>query len=160
MECGGEAAALEYERTAVAGAAALQGAFGTRIFRADENTADEASRGREKTRIRCAARATARVCPATAFQASPPLGERVDRDGAFTSHRGPGDGVRSRIEIHPTTMRLAPSDQSLRPQRFRGVHGGGAARGQIGSERGRRDEPERHRGVGCRVGGPHSKQQG
>jgi hypothetical protein len=34
LECGSEAAALECDRKAVAGATALQGAFGTRIFRA------------------------------------------------------------------------------------------------------------------------------
>jgi len=32
MECGSEAAALGFERTAGAGAAALHGAFGTGIF--------------------------------------------------------------------------------------------------------------------------------
>jgi len=33
MECGSKAAAVEYERTAAAGAAALQAACGTIIFR-------------------------------------------------------------------------------------------------------------------------------
>ena len=28
-----------------------------------------------------------------------PLGERVDRDGAFTSRRGPGEGV---VGVHPS----------------------------------------------------------
>jgi hypothetical protein len=35
MECGSGAAALESERSAIAGATALQGAFGTSIFRAE-----------------------------------------------------------------------------------------------------------------------------
>jgi hypothetical protein len=34
MECGSEAAALGFERTAVAGATALQGAYGTSTFNA------------------------------------------------------------------------------------------------------------------------------
>ena len=34
MECGIEAAAVEFQRTAVAGATALHGAFGARIFKA------------------------------------------------------------------------------------------------------------------------------
>jgi len=35
MECGSKAAALEFERAAVADATALQGAFGTSIFKAE-----------------------------------------------------------------------------------------------------------------------------
>jgi len=37
LECGSGAAALEAERKAVAGATALQGAFGTCIFRGEES---------------------------------------------------------------------------------------------------------------------------
>ena len=48
----------------------------------------------------------------------------------------------------------------LHPQRFRGVHAGGAASGEISSERGRSDQPQRHGCVGRRINGPDAKEQG
>jgi hypothetical protein len=41
-----------------------------------------------------AERVTRRVAPCDSDSALAPLGESVDRDGAFTIRRGPGEGVR------------------------------------------------------------------
>jgi len=47
----------------------------------------------------------------------------------------------------------------LRSQGLGGVNGRGAASGKVAGERGRRDEPQRHRRVSCRVNGFYPEQE-
>jgi len=108
-------------------------------FRADENTADEPSRGREKTRHRCAAGAATRVAPTTAFQPSPPWGRGWTATALSSAVAGRVRGFASGRE-HNGRPQGSPLRRSLRSQRFRGVHSGGVASGQISGQRGRCDQ--------------------